>query len=37
MYGLSLLDYLTQFFEVIYYDNRGVGQSDAPDTPYLRR
>jgi 3-oxoadipate enol-lactonase len=30
----SLLPELTQHFQVVVFDNRGVGQSDSPDTSY---
>jgi pimeloyl-ACP methyl ester carboxylesterase len=34
VWPLSIVNALTKHFQVIQFDNRGVGQSDQPDIPY---
>ncbi len=30
----GMLDQLAEHFRVVAFDNRGIGESDAPDVPY---
>ena len=34
MWGEEFITLLSRYFQVIYFDNRGTGRSDKPDTLY---